>query len=83
VRSEECIHVTRGPKLVKLRCEGCREDNKKCEELRPCKYCLDIKKECVNVPRKGRGHGTRVKFVSWARCYFHCLVVNRAMDRLV
>ena len=62
-RSEECVHVSRGPKLVKLRCEGCREDNKRCEESRPCKYCVENLKECIVVPRKGRGHGTRVKAV--------------------
>lgn len=60
-RSEECIHVTRGPKLVKLRCEGCRADNKRCEDSRPCKFCVEGEKECIAVPRKGRGHGTRVK----------------------
>lgn len=63
-RSEECVHVGRGPKLVKLRCEGCREDNKRCEDPRPCKYCVESNKPCVLVPRKGRGHGTRVKAVS-------------------
>ncbi|KAF8817402.1 hypothetical protein BYT27DRAFT_7005521, partial [Phlegmacium glaucopus] len=60
-RSEECVHVGRGPKLVKLRCEGCREGNKRCEDPRPCKYCVESHKPCVLVPRKGRGHGTRVK----------------------
>lgn len=60
-RSEECVHVGRGPKLVKLRCEGCRKDNKRCEDPRPCKYCVESHKPCILVPRKGRGHGTRVK----------------------
>ncbi|KAF8966353.1 hypothetical protein BDZ97DRAFT_706037 [Flammula alnicola] len=60
-RSEECIHLLRGPKLVKLRCEGCRLDNKRCEEKRPCQYCIEGHKECITAPRKGRGHGTRVK----------------------
>ncbi|KAF8892228.1 hypothetical protein BD779DRAFT_1511725 [Infundibulicybe gibba] len=60
-RSEECIHVGRGPKLVKLRCEGCRQENKRCEDARPCRYCLESGKQCITTPRKGRGHGTRVK----------------------
>jgi len=60
-RSEECVHVGRGPKLVKLRCEGCREDNKRCEDSRPCKHCVESRRPCIPVPRKGRGHGTRVK----------------------
>lgn len=49
---------------MKLRCEGCREENKRCEETRPCRYCVDNDKECIVVPRKGRGHGTRVKAVN-------------------
>ena len=28
-RSEECIHVARRPKVVKLRCQACREENRK------------------------------------------------------
>ncbi|TFK64098.1 hypothetical protein BDN72DRAFT_285337 [Pluteus cervinus] len=60
-RGEECVHVGRGPKLVKLRCEACRKDNKRCEEVKPCGYCVEQKVECVTQPRKGRGHGTRVK----------------------
>lgn len=64
-RSEECVHVARGPKLVKLRCEGCRQDNKRCEDARPCAHCLELGRECVSVPRKGRGHGTRVKAVGY------------------
>lgn len=60
-RSEECIHVGRGPKLVKLRCENCRQDNKRCEDARPCKFCVDGQKQCITQPRRGRGHGTRVK----------------------
>lgn len=56
--------MNRGPKLVKLRCESCRKDNKKCEDTRPCKYCLEDGVECVNATRKGRGHGTRVMAVS-------------------
>ena len=70
-RGEDCIHVSRGPKLVKLRCEGCREDNKRCEESRPCKYCVEDEKECIVVPRKGRGHGTRVKSVSNLTGVYH------------
>lgn len=62
-RSEECVHVGRGPKLVKLRCEGCRQDNRKCEDARPCRHCTEQGRECVSVQRKGRGHGTRVKAV--------------------
>ena len=64
VRGEECVHVGRGPKLVKLRCEGCRQENRKCEDARPCKQCIEQGRECVSVQRKGRGHGTRVKAVS-------------------
>jgi hypothetical protein len=63
-RSEECIHVGRGPKLVKLRCESCRQDNKRCEDARPCKFCVEGQKQCITQPRRGRGHGTRVKAVS-------------------
>lgn len=55
------MHVGRGPKLVKLRCEGCRVDNKRCEDSRPCKHCITKGMPCVNLPRKGRGHGNRVK----------------------
>ena len=62
-RSEECVHVGRSPKLVKLRCEGCRENGKRCEENRPCRFCVELGKDCVTAPRKGRGHGTRVKAV--------------------
>ena len=64
-RGEECIHVSRGPKLVKLRCEGCRNQNKKCEDNRPCRFCVEDGHECVNAVRKGRGHGTRVMAVSF------------------
>ncbi|KDQ61521.1 hypothetical protein JAAARDRAFT_512642 [Jaapia argillacea MUCL 33604] len=60
-RAEECVHVGRGPKLVKLRCAGCRRDNKRCEDARPCQHCIDKGEECVDTPRRGRGHGTRVK----------------------
>ncbi len=28
-RSEECIHVNRGPKIVKSRCQACRDQNRK------------------------------------------------------
>lgn len=62
-RGEECVHVSRGPKLVKLRCEWCRKENKKCEDNRPCWYCVDAGQQCINVVRKGRGHGTRVMAV--------------------
>ncbi|KAM6497112.1 hypothetical protein JOM56_007585 [Amanita muscaria] len=62
-RSEECVHIGRRPKLVKLRCEGCRESGKRCEEARPCQFCVESGKDCVTAPRKGRGHGTRVKAV--------------------
>ena len=55
--------MNRGPKLVKLRCECCRRDNKKCEDTRPCRYCIEQNVECVNATRKGRGHGTRVMAV--------------------
>ncbi|TDL26679.1 hypothetical protein BD410DRAFT_715691 [Rickenella mellea] len=60
-RSEECIHVQRGPKVVKLRCKACRRENRKCEDHRPCKFCTETNEPCSDVPRKGRGHGTRVK----------------------
>jgi len=62
-RSQECIPTNRGPKLAKLRCEGCRADNGQCEESRPCKPCLESSRQCVTVPRKGRGQGGRVKAV--------------------
>lgn len=39
-------------------------DNKRCEETRPCQHCVDQGRECVNLARKGKGHGTRVKAVS-------------------
>ncbi|KAI0311481.1 hypothetical protein OF83DRAFT_1150782 [Amylostereum chailletii] len=61
LRGEECIRVGRGPKVVKVRCQFCRETNKKCEDARPCKHCVEMKHECFDPPRKGRGHGTRVK----------------------
>jgi hypothetical protein len=48
---------------VKLRCEGCRKENKKCEDNRPCRFCIEEGLECVNAVRKGRGHGTRVMAV--------------------
>ncbi|KAF8075108.1 hypothetical protein FPV67DRAFT_1409225, partial [Lyophyllum atratum] len=60
-RGEQCVHVGRGPKLVKLRCEVCRQDSKRCEDARPCRYCVENNKQCITQPRKGRGHGTRVK----------------------
>jgi hypothetical protein len=60
-RGEDCVHVGRGPKLVKLRCEGCRQNNKRCEDARPCEACVQSGIDCVTQPRKGRGHGTRVK----------------------
>jgi len=63
-RGEECVHVGRGPKLVKLRCEHCRQENRKCEDSRPCRECIEQGKECVNLQRRSRGHGTRVKAVS-------------------
>jgi hypothetical protein len=62
-RGEECIHVGRGPKQVKLRCEACRKGNKRCEDARPCSFCVQQNIECINLARKGRGHGTRVKAV--------------------
>ncbi|KAF9006099.1 hypothetical protein BDQ17DRAFT_1408101 [Cyathus striatus] len=60
-RSEECVRVARAPKLIKLRCEGCRRDNKRCEDNRPCKSCIDSSETCTTLPRRGKGHGTRVK----------------------
>lgn len=60
-RSEPCVHVSRGPKMVKVRCQSCRETNKRCEDARPCHLCSDTGKECFDLPRKGKGHGTRVK----------------------
>ncbi|KAI0272490.1 hypothetical protein BC834DRAFT_856998 [Gloeopeniophorella convolvens] len=61
LRGDECIHVARGPKLVKVRCQFCREANRRCEDVRPCRYCAARGGECVDPPRKGKGHGTRVK----------------------
>ncbi|KAI0061006.1 hypothetical protein BV25DRAFT_823473 [Artomyces pyxidatus] len=61
MRGEECVHVARGPKLVKARCQMCRETNRRCEDPRPCKYCVERACECIDPPRKGKGHGTRVK----------------------
>lgn len=78
-RSEECIHMNRGPKLVKLRCECCRKDNKKCEDTRPCKHCIEQNVECVNATRKGRGHGTRVMAVSQ---HFHASFPHLTEPRL-
>jgi len=60
-RSEECIHVGRGPKIVKSRCQACRDQNWKCEDVRPCRHCAELGVQCYDAPRKGRGHGTRVK----------------------
>ncbi|KAA1470226.1 hypothetical protein DENSPDRAFT_678259 [Dentipellis sp. KUC8613] len=60
-RNEECVHVGRGPKLVKVRCQFCREGNRRCEDARPCKFCVERGGECIDPPRKGKGHGTRVK----------------------
>ncbi|KAH8110779.1 hypothetical protein DFH11DRAFT_1860021 [Phellopilus nigrolimitatus] len=71
-RQEECIHVGRGPKIIKQRCKTCRKTNKKacyfpfflhyiCEGQRPCKHCIEVGEECNDVPRKGGGQGSRVK----------------------
>lgn len=64
LRHEDCIHVDKGPKVVHLRCENCRNDNKRCEDVRPCSSCLEEGKDCIQLGRRGRGHGTRVKAVS-------------------
>ncbi|KAI0042192.1 hypothetical protein FA95DRAFT_609027 [Auriscalpium vulgare] len=61
VRGEDCVHVARGPKLVKARCQACRDLNKRCEDVRPCRFCVERQCDCVDPPRKGKGHGTRVK----------------------
>jgi len=60
-RGEECIHVARRPKLVKVRCQSCREAKKRCENTRPCYHCSTHGEVCVDPPRKGKGHGMRVK----------------------
>ena len=43
--------------------ERLMRDNKKCEEMskRPCEHCRSIGETCEEVPRKGRGSGSRVK----------------------
>ncbi|KAF8202299.1 hypothetical protein BJ912DRAFT_944416 [Pholiota molesta] len=83
-RSEECVHLPRGPKLIKLRCEGCRMDNKRCEETRPCGYCSDAGKICVTAARKGRGHGTRVKtvFGCWSLRNVLCSTLPFRRDKI-
>jgi len=78
-RGEECIHVNRGPKLVKLRCEWCRKENKKCEDNRPCRFCVEEGQECINAVRRGRGHGTRVMAVSSHFCRFST-ITERALQ---
>ncbi|KAK0467026.1 uncharacterized protein EV420DRAFT_1506777 [Desarmillaria tabescens] len=40
-----------GRERVKLACEACRKDNKKCDEQRPCGRCVIRKKECVMLER--------------------------------
>ncbi|TFL05225.1 hypothetical protein BDV98DRAFT_288831 [Pterulicium gracile] len=60
-RNEECVHVERGPKLVKVRCGNCRTYNKRCQDSRPCDYCTENGMQCVDISRKDRGLGTRVK----------------------
>ncbi|ETW78657.1 hypothetical protein HETIRDRAFT_172210 [Heterobasidion irregulare TC 32-1] len=81
-RSEPCVHVSRGPKMVKVRCQSCREINKRCEDARPCHFCSDTGKECFDLPRKGKGHGTRVKAISADFCWYVGDVADRS-DMLV
>lgn len=50
--------------------------NKRCEETRPCQYCIDLGNQCVTATRKGRGHGTRVKAVSPVT-YFYPFAVTQ------
>lgn len=64
LRRDECIHVARRPKLVKVRCQPCRETNRRCEDARPCQSCSTHGEMCINPPKKGRVNGTRVKVVS-------------------
>ncbi|KAH8833122.1 hypothetical protein DL96DRAFT_709030 [Flagelloscypha sp. PMI_526] len=52
--------MERCPKIVKVRCDGCRLNHKRCEEARPCVFCLEKEIECTQTTRKG-GQGTRVK----------------------
>lgn len=40
-----------GRERVKLACEACRKDNKKCDEQRPCGRCVIRKKDCVMLER--------------------------------
>ncbi|KAI9454439.1 hypothetical protein F5148DRAFT_427603 [Russula earlei] len=61
LRGDECIHVTRQPKLVKIRCQSCRAAKRRCEDARPCCHCSTRGEACVDPPRKGKGHGMRVK----------------------
>ncbi|KAI0255868.1 hypothetical protein BJV78DRAFT_580019 [Lactifluus subvellereus] len=67
LRGDECIHVARGPKLVKVRCQPCRETNRRCEDARPCQSCSTHGEMCINPPKKGRVNGTRVK-VACVKC---------------
>ncbi|KAI0295942.1 hypothetical protein BC826DRAFT_255142 [Russula brevipes] len=70
LRGDDCIHVVRRPKLVKVRCQPCRDANRRCEDTRPC-YCCSVREEvCVDPPRKGTGHGMRVK-VACVKCRQH------------
>ncbi|KAH9995377.1 hypothetical protein BJV74DRAFT_330599 [Russula compacta] len=70
MRSDECVHVVRRPKLVKVRCQSCRGANRRCEEARPCYHCSTRGEVCIDPPRKGRGQGMRVK-VACVKCREH------------
>lgn len=74
VRGDECVHVARRPKHVKVRCQRCREANKRCEDVRPCYYCSTLGEACVDLPRKGKGRGMRVKAVSTSYVATTCVV---------
>ncbi|KAF8581542.1 hypothetical protein K439DRAFT_218940 [Ramaria rubella] len=48
-------------KVIKQRCAHCRHKNKKCNLERPCANCRRADVPCVDLPRKGKGKGLKVK----------------------
>ena len=64
LRGDECVPAVRRLNRVKVRCRSCREAHRRCEDARPCYYCSASGEACVDLPRKGKGLGMRVKAVS-------------------
>ena len=59
----DCVQAEPEPKSGKLRCEACRQNNKKCGDDRPCRYCREADLECVENGRRKGGPGVRMKRV--------------------